>query len=333
MKTLKNFNLIFTFLSVFALLFASCQKEDDLFGENFDAAELKKVAITGSEATSVVLIAGQNIPVGTVAFADVDTNDDGTKDALEVTYLTQGVTITDISFWIGSSEAGLPVNKAGNPVVGQFPYKFTVSGQTSHSFLIPFSVINYSGNDEKIFKIAAHANVIVNGKPEGAWGNGDRIIQRGNWAMWFNITLSKDPEQIPSERESFKTFAYNSDVSIPFSNYGFNENGQWGWTNTISTGITSFQLKNKKLEVTGSVTVNYNGSSATVSYSLNEAYSLDEVYFYVGSAPLPQKNNEGYTVATGQFPVLEPANGKTYFKTINDLSGELYFTGGASIFE
>jgi hypothetical protein len=334
MKRIKDFHLIFASMLVFSLLFTSCQKEADLFNEDFTGAELKKVTITGSDATSVVLIAGQNIPVGNVSFADVDTNNDGIKDALEVTYMVESATLTDISFWIGSSEAGLPVNKAGNPVVGQFPYKFIVAGKTSYSFLVPFSAIGYSGNDEKIFKVASHASVTVNGKAEGAWGNGERIIQRGNWAMWFNITLSKDPLDIPVEKESFKTFAYNSATSLPFSDYGFNEAGQWGWTNKISTGTTTFELLNKKLEYIGSVEVTYNGSNATVSYSLSGAYSFDEVYYYVGSDVLPVKKNEGYTVATGQFPVLEQAVGKTYTKTISGLSGDIiYFAGGASIFD
>lgn len=331
MENLKKSKWFTALLLAMAVTTTSCMKENDLATDEFAGPNLRKVTITNSESSSVELIAGQTLNVGSVSFSDVDTNNDGEKDALEVTYsLTSGV-FNDISFWIGSSESGLPVNRAGNPVVGSFPYKFNVAGNTTHTFRISFSTLNYSpGPVGTNFKVAAYASVNLNGKSEGAWGNGTRVVEKGNWAMWFNITISEDPETPPSENESFRAFAKGVSA-IPVTNY-LNGNGLWGWTNPLTAGTNSFDLYNKKGISVGTVTVVYENDEATIKYSLSGNYTFDNVFFHVGSTPLLVLNDE-YTLAPGQMNLVDLNGTKSYTVTIGGLSGSIYFIGAASVYE
>jgi hypothetical protein len=137
------------------------------------------------QGTSKPLCAGQNITMGSVTF-----NND--KDGnVYVTYTATGNWyFTELQLFVGADCAAIPVNNAGQPVPGQFPYK---AGFTS-----PYSVQSYTfkitGLTGDCFCIAAHASVveIVNGEiaqSQTAWGDGcdgTRISSKGNWGTRFS---------------------------------------------------------------------------------------------------------------------------------------------------
>ncbi|MFM7903541.1 MAG: hypothetical protein ACKPAD_16345, partial [Bacteroidota bacterium] len=81
----------------------------------------------------------------------------------------------------------------------------------------------------------------------------------------------------------------------------------------------------------GTVTVNYSGSSVTVTYSLTGTYTLDEAHVYVGNSLLPGPACD-WTVAPGQYPVVaENLSGSTYSTTSNNVSGNVYVVAHAVV--
>jgi len=331
-----------------ALIFVSCTKEplSTQFSANSDQQSnfmtAQAVSITGGTGNTVTLYAGQTINVGSLSFDDIDTNGDKIDDALVITYnLTNGWELVDVALWIGPSLTTLPVNKAGNPVVGQFPYKASnLAGKTSFSITVPFANLSYiPGPDPVSFFVAAHASVrILNGSSyqnETAWGDGLRLVQRGNWAMYFNITLTKDPESEPKKTVTETAFAYSPIYSAPF------DPNRWGWTNgPLSAGKYTFDFyagaaQNilSKGKLVGTVTLVYDGSKATVTYKLNSPYQLVEAHLYLGSEILPRDNKGEYTIAPGKYGnIASGLNGATqYIFNVSGLSGQIYMVAHATV--
>jgi hypothetical protein len=171
-KTLLIIALVTASVTIF-----SCKKEMPKPEQN--NVETNKVDIGGCEATEVILKAGQTIDAGTISV----TND---ADYIYVTYTaTNGWLITQTHLYAGSCEL-VPVNNAGNPIPGQFPYKTTHNYAASYTYQIQIGTIGNCGC------IAAHAVVVkLNSsgqiiQQQTGWGNGVRINPNGgNWGMKF----------------------------------------------------------------------------------------------------------------------------------------------------
>ena len=89
----------------------------------------------------------------------------------------------------------------------------------------------------------------------------------------------------------------------------------------------------------GSVTVNYDGSSATVTYTTSGTnaasglpYTMVETQLYVGSEILPRNNGE-FTVAPGQYTKIhgELSNVTSDTFTVSGLSGDIYVVAHATV--
>ncbi|MCU0361211.1 MAG: hypothetical protein MUF75_10935 [Bacteroidia bacterium] len=342
-------------------LVASCEKMKIKPTNQEEAKETmnglnQRVTITGTANVSCVsLVAGQNINAGSLCFDDIDTNNDNIDDALKVTYnTTDGWELTQIHFWIGESSTTMPVTRNGNPIPGQFPYTASFSTTTSsYTFAIPFTALNFScPNNNKSYQVAAHAAVrkLVNGvyQNETAWGAGERIASKGNWGMKFGINISCDETPTPGTCPE-TAWAKANDSSNCFTNLaalGAIDANRWGWTNKItSAGVYTMTLwagagqcnTNNGTNV-GVLTVNYTGSSATVSYAATGVYSFDEIHLYVGNTQLyyHQGNNlnqTGYTVSPGQFPIKPSlgANTTTWTSAAIPVSGTIYVTAHAVV--
>lgn len=163
------------FAAIATLSLASCKKEaDEITPAVNKQTYTHRSATTCGEPTTVTLIAGQHINAGTVTVTNDETN-------LYVTYnTTNGWKLTELHLFAGACNA-IPVNKPGNPMPGQFPYSANPASLTTYTFTIPLA------NLENCFCVAAHA-VVRNssGGTETAWGQGQRFVQKGNWAMKFN---------------------------------------------------------------------------------------------------------------------------------------------------
>lgn len=183
-------NLMPILLLAAGILLYSCKKTDAITG----AVEKEETSIVGSVvardtadredgciATVVNLMAGQNINAGSVTVQ----NDDS---FIYVTYSTSnGYTLKETHLYVGDC-ALIPVNRPGNAIPGQFPYKATHNNITTYTVAVPISAIPLGGCG----CVAAHAVVQKLGASGQAvdtqtgWGEGTLINPNGtSWGMKF----------------------------------------------------------------------------------------------------------------------------------------------------
>ncbi len=189
------------------LVIASCQKaevamQDAMMAKGIKATENNQTS-TNTQTSSfesfiitdpcgdpvvVDLLAGQFTLVGNVTVL----ND---EDEISVTYniTTVGWEFEQTHLYVGDCNQ-IPVNNAGNPKIGQFPYQTDphLAGTTTFTYTIPLDSLN---TQDSCFCIAAHASVLLldtNGnviQQETAWADGDRFNQQGPWSTFFQHCL------------------------------------------------------------------------------------------------------------------------------------------------
>lgn len=282
------------------------------------------------------LLAGQHINVGTVCVEVVG-------DDLVITYTTTGGwTLEETHTWAGDLLSKLPQNKAGNPVPGQFPYKSgSIAGSTSYSVTIPLSILGFQCGDEPdddlVLYVATHA-VVRNssGGTETAWGEGSRIVTKGNWATYFTVTLTCDCDEAGGDECTLKSetaWAYDAGNSKCFADFAELNAERWGWSiGPLPGGTEVFDLyagagqcDQSKGTWVGTVTVSMavNGIDAEVEIQVVSGFSIEEGHAYIGADPLPIKCTGpssdptcGPTVAPGQLGTsgLQNVNDPTYLK-------------------
>lgn len=344
----KSFSLL---LTAFLLGVVSCSKEKDIVEEaGLPGADMPTKVVVGTETSTLsyqTLFAGQTIDAGSVSYDDIDTNSDGKVDALQIMYSTKdGWELTQVHFFVDYEFAKLPTNKSGNPQPGQFPYKSgDITGQKSYTITIPFTTLGFDcANATRGLFVAAHAGLrkpLSGGtyQNESGWGDGLRLVQRGNWAMYNTVFITCDQAPPPVAEATTETaFAYDGDPNGCFRNFADyldNEN-RWGWTNgPLKPGTYNFpiyagagQCDITKGANVGTLAVNYNGTSATFTYTLkgvNAAtglpYTLREVHLYAGTEAFPRNKQGELTIAPGQYPhKASGLSGQSHTITVSGLS-------------
>jgi hypothetical protein len=246
----------------------------------------------------VDLLAGQSIDAGTVCVEVIG-------DDLVVTYTTQdGWELTEAHLWVGDDLADMPQTKKGNPKVGNFPHNSgDITGSDSHTFTIPLS--DLGGGDfatslcDHPFDAAAHAALRKdNGsggyQTETGWANGARMVQRGNWATFFNFGFSCDEPNVKCET----AFAFG-DIEL----WDITDTNRWGWQITVKSGqpikapIYAGAGQNDITKGThvGYLKISYEDGSLTVEYEMFEDFTMTEYHLYVGS-------EDTITASPGDFP-------------------------------
>lgn len=136
----------------------------------------------------------------------------------------------------------------------------------------------------------------------------------------ISVTIGVD-----CEAKCGTAYAYGGDYATCFSEYGFKS---WGWTNgPLTADFYEFPLYAgaggcdiSGGELVGTVTIAYNGSTATVTYTLDAGYTMDVTHLYVGTEPLPKNKKGNFTVSPGQYPYshdLEDATSDSYTVSIS----------------
>lgn len=363
----SSYSLLLSFM-LLIILFSGCTKDTSSLNlKGLFKKEISSKVVVGTSTSSVnsqIIYAGQTMKAGTVSYDDIDTNGDNTDDALQVTFQsTDGWEFVNIAFFIGSSLSDLPTNKSGNPIPGQFPHKSgDITGKTSFVYTIPLSTLGFScpNTNSGNYYVAAHAGLrkatsSSTYQMESGWGDGLRLVSRGNWAMYNQIFISCDVNDDKSVAATTETaFAFDGDQSGCFQNYSnFLDNSQrWGWTNgPLTQGMYTFKVYAgaglcdiTKGVYVGNLIVEYAGSVAKVTYNLigsdpltKVPYAFREVHLYVGNEEFPKITNGPqsgeYTIAPGKFPYKATSlTGQTYSFTINNLSGNLYVIAHAVVF-
>lgn len=294
------------------------------------------------------LYAGQSINTGTVS---VSVNGDN----LDVVYETTNAwELMEAHLWIGSDLADMPQTRKGNPVIGNFPsHSGDISGQTSYTFSISLADIGFVQNGDgscevQTFFAAAHAALRkANGdgtyQTETGWANGERIVEKGNWATYFSfdLTCNCDNGNGGGAGSCETSFAYNDINGTCFIGADFDNDGQddgfnrWGWSiGSLSEGDYTYyiyaaagQCDITKGALVAQVTINYNAGTAYIQINTDtdQGYTMDETHLYIGSEPLARDINGDFTVAPGQYPYIHYLSNSTSDSfTIEGLSGEIY---------
>lgn len=317
---MKKLFFVLPALFLAMLLFVGCQDKPSIV----EPTQIEKINIDNSNSGCTPIYAGQTIEVGTVCLED-----DWTTHTLKVTYTVNAPwVITEIHFAVGANSSDIPVTKKGNMIPGQFPYVFTFAdGKTTYSFDVPFDAcgIDNCDDNEQYFG-AAHCVVekIVDGQivqTETGWANGS--TKPGN--SWGEIFGFKVECYDTGDDENGETaFAYGCDYAKCFNKID-EKIARWGWSNGPLTEKGTYtwdlyaaagQCDLSKGTIVGTLTVEYDGSTANVTYNTCGDYKLDEVHLYVGCDPLPKDKDGDYTVAPGQYPkVAENLNGETSYSS------------------
>jgi len=132
------------------------------------------------------------------------------------------------------------------------------------------------------------------------------------------------------------TYAYHANYATCFIDLGFEA---WGWTNgPLGSGSYEFQLwasagncDISKGRLVGQLTVDYDGSTAVVTYQMYEGNWMTATHLYVGNNLLPSNKKGAETVSPGQYPYKhDPLNDVTTDShTVTGLSGDIYVVAHA----
>jgi hypothetical protein len=332
----------------------SCKKEN--LSETLERGSAKAIYVNGTASSFADLIAGQNIVAGTLNLDDIDTDNNGLPDALEVTYNAgTGWSLDAIHLWVGTTSP--PMNRGGQPVPGHYPYKASNIQAGTYTVTIPFSDFGYACDQANhIYLVSAHAELrnTTTDQTEGAWGDGVRLTTKGSWARTTTIEIACDRPPTSNATDKLEAFAKGS-ASICFQALtaapcSFGSTTQWGWTNgPFNEGTYTMDLFASAVNCiggtdVGNVTVVYANGSATITVTMqgtapnaNNPYSLDGVWLHVGATPTPiitNGNDAGKcTIDDKKFGVRSNGmnNAASWTTTVNGLSGEIYVSLGAKV--
>ena len=133
-------------------------------------------------------------------------------------------------------------------------------------------------------------------------------------------------------------YAYHAGYAACFLDIGFTK---WGWTNgPLGPGSYEFELwagaadcNTSKGRLVGQLTVDYNGSTAVVTYQMYEGNWMTATHLYVGNNRLPKDKKGSETVSPGQYPYKHDplANVTTDSYTVTGLSGDIYVVAHAVV--
>jgi len=161
-----------------------------------------------------------------------------------------------------------------------------------------------------------------------------------NRTFTFDITIDYNCTCVPGHCDTAYAFGGCCYAHCFLNRYLGQSFNNWGWTNgplppschvrvfDIYAGAAQCKLsKGKKV---GYLTVNYNGSTALVTYNMYYGYKMDETHLYVGSYPWPKKNGD-YTVAPGQYPYSHDLNNASTDQYTVPASGNIYIIAHAVV--
>jgi len=159
----------------------------------------------------------------------------------------------------------------------------------------------------------------------------------------FHVRIYEGPR--PPRGET--AFAYGGGYATCFRSMDFDGNGKgdfknWGWSNgPLGPGSYNFDIyagaakcNINKGTLVGTLTIDYDGSTATVTYTMDAGWTMQTTQLYVGSEPLPRDNKGDYTVSPGQYTEIHAGiNAPTDTYTISGLSGNIYVVAHADVLE
>ena len=149
-------------------------------------------AHTCDDPFSTGLIAGRTIDAGDVKVCNDDTTLTVTYEAMfPWCLLDTNLHVATIPEPPADPDANIPQNGPGNPIPGHFAYGDEHDCVGTAVFEIPLDEIDGGVIPGDTVVIAAKAEVEDGKREEGAWGEGQRFVARGNWAMYFTYEVQE----------------------------------------------------------------------------------------------------------------------------------------------
>lgn len=281
--------------------FSGCKKAVDETNPSLGTTKsLADGTLCGS--TTYTLWAGQTNNWGNLIVSNDDVN-------LYVTYNSTNGTFGTLHLWVGTDLTLLPMaGNPGNPIPGEFPYKFDSTGLTKYTFTIPLSTISFYTKCGDAIYVYAHADM----GSETAWG-GDifKTPGKGKWyysAKYITACCTTPPPDNGNVR--LGTAFAKGDWVFTTDKKSNPENlsslklttNRWGWANNmLAAGSITKDLwvgaglnyTSKALNV-GTATIVWDGTAATITYTLKLPYTFEEFHAYAGDL-------KPTTLAPGQY--------------------------------
>lgn len=262
-------------------------------------------------STTFPLTAGKHIDAGNVIVSNDNEN----------LYITVNSTAgfaavaENVKIWVGTNtdltpaEGGVPVNGQGVPIAGQFPWKYNAS-DTTITVTIPFTELEaYNGVVNCSSKILVYVHVDVLGG-ETAWGGAlPGNLNTNRWYFYDTyqaVCCTPPPPPSGYTQTAFAkgNYVFTTDKkSNPerLPSLGLTRN-RWGWAINVTTaGVTTYDIyagaglnNTSKGTKVGTLTVNWDGTNATVTYNLLSGFTTSGVHVYAG-------DNRPTTIAPGQY--------------------------------
>lgn len=205
-------------------------------------------------------------------------------------------------------------------VSSSVPVTYTTGKGTGCAFNNDYAFIKFDNLD--IYEGSGSFTISITFEEKVADAN--ILIKSARNCFPFDLEFTANCEEPEDETHDETAFAYGGDDAHCFLNNGFN---RWGWSNgTYSPGEYTLKLYAgagqcdlDKGTYVGDLSFTYRtDGTATVIYSVNAPYTLDETHLYIGAQMFPINKNNKNTVAPGQYPYIK--KGDTY--EISGLTGE-----------
>ncbi len=188
------------------------------------------------------LFAGRNINVGTATYG----LDDNANFYVTYDCSASGWTISETHMFAGDKKY-MPLNKPGNPKIGQFPNSGTHNPRvSSYTYRVPLASLPPC--EEPGFVVASHCIVrSPSGRTETAWAEGDFKFTDKDWG-WYDIYFYNQP---PNEYTIIYGTSFSNDTLRVYSL-------------NMTLGTSSPILK----EYVGNTSGTYDGTAFDVTSSL-----------------------------------------------------------------
>lgn len=230
------------------------------------------------------------------------------------------------SVWVGTNPANAPASPANYPL-----QKLLGNGVAQHRFVVPLASLGVSATDPSCARTPP--TVYVLGQVATSCGTGPIANYDGSAASrQLCCFVAPPPPVVLSGCET--AFAKGTHVFVtdpkanpdPLPTLGLTRN-RWGWAIHLSgTGSFTYDIhagaglnKVSAGKRVGTLTVVYNGSSASVTYAMAPGAAMSEAHLYAGDAAPT-------TIAPGQYgntaSFTTPAASHTFNVPVSDTNGD-----------
>lgn len=252
-----------------------------------------------------------------------------------------GVEVENSPFTNASDEMGWGL---GQPLCVQYPDDLNIEGE---EFTFDLNILVADDQGNFVYQLFHTFTATDDGPLDVTDYNNDGIVDFVLGDCVYNdpdnptidLELNWNPNTVSCET----AFAFLDGDATCFLDMDEIHTNRWGWTNgPFSENIKPYHLNIyagaakcdiEKGTFVGTLSLYYNNGDATITYTMNSGYLMDEVHLYAGNEILPRDKHGNFTVSPGQYPhVNDNLNGvETYTDTFTNLTGDIYIVAHAVV--